>query len=60
MSVLPKGDGPMTYKPPHGTFDMLFASPKNHARMAKENRDYRDSYNRGRGFADGQRSRKKK
>ena len=50
----------MAYKPPNGTFDMLFASPKNHARMAKENCDYRDNYNRGRGFGDGQRSRKKK
>lgn len=46
----------MSKKRPHSTTDVFFSFGKDLEKKNKENREYEQSYNRGRGFRDGHRS----
>lgn len=43
----------MAYKPPHSEMSKLFASPKRHGEMNRENRAARSAYERGKQFERG-------
>jgi hypothetical protein len=46
----------MSKKPPHSATDVFFSFGKDLERKNRENRAYSESYNKGRGFRDGQKS----
>jgi len=48
----------MSHRPPHGTFDFLFAGPKQTRAMNRCNANYTRGYVNGRGQRDGRRSRR--